>query len=158
LILLQAESALFLVRERKDSQAQVDPITPQPETFDVSDTNLILRSSDLVDFRVHKPVLAMASAFFKDLLSHPQSSESKTVDGFPVIQLSEDSELLNCLLSMLYHLPVIPSSFDKVLYFLATYCINSDAQLLLTGVSPARSMSEIRDVFNTVTHPYQSQV
>jgi hypothetical protein len=121
LILLQAESALFLVRERKDSQTQINTTTPQPETFDVSDTNLILRSSDLVNFRVHNPVLAMASAFFKDILSHPQSSDSETVDGFPVIQLSEDSELLHCLVSMLYHLPVIPSSYDKVLYFLATY-------------------------------------
>ena len=109
------------MRERKDSQAQINPITPQPETLDISDTNLILRSSDLVDFRLHKPVLAMASVHFKDLLSHPQSSDSETVDGFPVIQLSEDSELLNCLVSMLYHLPVKPSSYDKVLHFLATY-------------------------------------
>lgn len=121
MILLQAESALFLVREREDSQARINPTTSQPETFDVSDTNLILRSSDLVDFRVHKPILAMASAFFRDLLSLLHSSDSETVDGLPVILLSEDSELLNCLMSMLYHLPVIPSSYDKVLYFLATY-------------------------------------
>ncbi|KAH9989351.1 hypothetical protein BJV77DRAFT_688624 [Russula vinacea] len=40
--------------------------------FDVSDTNLIIRSSDLVDFRVHKSVLAIASPFFKDpTLSSP---------------------------------------------------------------------------------------
>ena len=120
LIFLQAESALFLVQERKDSQALINPTTHQTENFDVSDTNLILRSSDLVNFRVHKPVLAMASPYFKDLLSRPQSS-GETVDGFPVIQFSEDSELLNCLVSMLYHLPVMPSSYDKVLYFLAAY-------------------------------------
>ena len=119
-ILLQAESALFLVRDRKDSQAQIDPTAPQP-AFDVSDTNLILRSSDLVDFRVHKSVLAVVSPFFQALLSLPQPSDSETVDGFPVIHLSEDSELLNWLVSILYHLPVVPSSYDKVLHVLATY-------------------------------------
>jgi hypothetical protein len=121
LILLQAEPALFLAREREDSQAQISSTTLQSGIFDVSDTNLILRSSDLVDFRVHKSVLAMASPVLKDLFSLPQPPGSETIDGFPVIQLSEDSELLNCLVSMLYHLPVIPSSYDKVLYFLATY-------------------------------------
>jgi len=159
LILLQAESALLLVREHEDFQDQINPTTPQPEAFDVSDTNLILRSSDLVDFRVHKPVLAMVSPFFQDLLSLPQPSDSETVDGLPVIQLSEDSELLNCLVSILYHLPVIPSSYDKVLYSLIPLpLIGSDTQLLLPGVAPARSMPEIRDGFNTVTYPYQSQV
>jgi BTB/POZ domain len=121
LILLQAESALFLVREREESQAQINPTTPQAETFDVPDANLIIRSSDLVNFRVHKPVLAIASPVLKDLFSLPQPSDSETVDGLPVIQLSEDSELLNCLVSMLYHLPIVPSSYNKVLYFLATY-------------------------------------
>ena len=63
----------------------------------------------------------MASPVFKDVFSVPQPSDNEAVDGLPVIQLSEDSELLNCLLSMLYHLPVVPSSYDKVLYFLTTY-------------------------------------
>ena len=121
MILLQAESAIFLEREREDSQAQISSTTPQTEIFDVSDTNVILRSSDLVNFRVHKSVLAMASPVLKDIFSLPQPYDSETIDGLPVIQLSEDSELLNHLVSMLYHLPVKPSSYDKVLYFLGTY-------------------------------------
>ncbi|KAF8491504.1 hypothetical protein F5888DRAFT_1735928, partial [Russula emetica] len=116
----KAESALCLVREREDSQVQIHSTTSQPVTFDVSDANLILQSSDLVNFRVHKLVLAIVSPFFKDMLSLPQSPDSETVDGLPVIQLSEDSELLNCLVSMLYPLhPVKPNSYDKVLYLLA---------------------------------------
>jgi hypothetical protein len=56
------------------------------------------------------------------MLSLPQSPDSETVDGLPVIQLSEDSELLNCLVSMLYPLhPVKPNSYDKVLYLFAAY-------------------------------------
>lgn len=121
LILLQAESALILVQVHKDSQTQINPITPQPETFDISNMNVILQSSDLVNFRVHKSVLAMASEHFKNIVSHPQFSNIETVNGFPMLQLSEESELLNYIVSMLYHLPVIPSSYDKVTYFLTTY-------------------------------------
>ena len=96
-------------------RAQNQTITPPLEPFDVPDANLIIRSSDYVDFRVHKPVLAMSSPFFKDLLSLPQPHDSDTVDGLPMIQFSEDSELLNCLFSMLYPLhPVRPNSYDKV--------------------------------------------
>ena len=82
----------------------------------------MIRSSDLVNFRVHKLVLAVASPFFRDLLSLPQpSSCGESVDGLPVVQLSEDSELLSALVSMLYPLrPVIPNSYDKVLSLLLT--------------------------------------
>ena len=117
---LQAESALSLVRKREESQDQANLITPLPKPLDVPDASLIIRSSDLVDFRVHKPVLAMASPFFADLLSLPQPSESESVDGLPVVHFPEDAELLNSLVSMLYPVrPVIPDSYDKVLHLLA---------------------------------------
>ncbi len=115
--LLQAESALSLVQERDDPPTRINMATSPSETFDVSDADLVIRSSDFVDFQVHKLVLSMASPFFKDLLSPSQLSDSETVDGLHVVQLSEDPELLNSLLSMLYPLrPVIPKSYDKVLY------------------------------------------
>jgi hypothetical protein len=117
---LQAESALSLVQEREDAQAQVNSTTAPPQPLQVRDANIIIRSSDLVNFPVHKSVLAMASPFFRDLLSLPQPSDSESVNGLPVIQLSEDAELLICLISLLYPVrPVIPNSYDKVLYLLA---------------------------------------
>ncbi len=62
----------------------------------------------------------MASSFFKVLLSLPQPPDSESIDGLPVVQLSEDAELLNCLMSILYPVrPVIPNSYEKVLYLLA---------------------------------------
>jgi hypothetical protein len=89
---------------------------------DVLNANLIIQSSDLVNFRVHKSLLAMTSPFFRDRLSRPQHSDGESIDGLPVVQLSEDAELLNSLISMLYPVhPVIPSSYDKVLYLLAAY-------------------------------------
>jgi hypothetical protein len=63
----------------------------------------------------------MASPLFKDLLSLPQPSDGESVDGLPVVQLSEDSELLRSLISMLYPIyTVMPNSYEKVLYFSAT--------------------------------------
>jgi len=116
----KAKSALSLVRDQEDPQAQIDSATSPLEPFDISDTNLIIRSSDLVDFRVHKSILAMASPFFKDLLSLPQPSDGEIADGHPVVQLSESSELLNGLISILYPVPtVMPKSYEKVLYLLA---------------------------------------
>ena len=117
---LQAESAHTLVREREESQDQANLITSLPKPLDVPDANLIIRSSDRVDFRVHKPVLAMASPFFKDLLSLPQPSDSESVDGLPVVPFPEDAEVLNSLVSMLYPVrPVIPDSYEKVLHLLS---------------------------------------
>jgi len=108
----RAESVLSLVHERQDPQAQINPTTSPPPSFEVPDANIIIRSSDLVDFRVHKSVLVMTSPFFKDLLSLPQPSDSDTFDGLPVIRSSEDSELLDSLVSILYPVPtVIPSSY-----------------------------------------------
>ena len=119
--LFQAVSALSLVWDQEDPQAQINWTTFPPVIFDVSDTNLIIRSSDLVDFRVHKSVLAIASPFFRDLLSLPQPSDSESVDGLPVVQLPESSELLNSLISILYPIrTVMPDSHEKVRFLLAT--------------------------------------
>jgi hypothetical protein len=61
----------------------------------------------------------MASPFFKDLLSLPQPSDGEVVDGLPVVQLPESSELLTCLISIIYPVPtVMPHSYEKVLYLL----------------------------------------
>jgi hypothetical protein len=109
------------VREREDPQAQINSAISPLEPLDVPDANFVIRSSDNVNFRVHKSILALASPFFKDLLSLPQPSDSETVDGLPVVQLSEGSELLNSLISILYPVhTVMPNSYEKVLYLLAT--------------------------------------
>ena len=145
------------MHERQDPQAQVNPITSPPPTFDVPDANIIIRSSDLVDFRVHKSVLAMASPFFKDLLSLPQPSDSETFDGLPVVELSEDSELLNSLVSMLYPVrTAIPSSYEKVLYLLANWS-TVITNPLLQGVIPTCDMPEIRHGFSTIAYPRRGQ-
>jgi hypothetical protein len=91
-----------------------------PLRLNVTDANIIVRSSDQATFRVHKSVLAMSSPFFEDLLSLPQPPDDELVDGLPVVQLPEDACLLNSLVSLLYPIPlIIPSSYEKVFALLA---------------------------------------
>ena len=91
-----------------------------PKLLDVPDASIIFRSSDHVNFRIHKSVLAMASPFFRDVFSLPQPPDSESIDGLHVVQLGDDAELLNSLISMLYPVhPAIPQSYEKVLYLLA---------------------------------------
>jgi hypothetical protein len=65
----------------------------------------------------------MSSPFFDDMFSlpQPQPPDEDVVDGLPVVRLSEDAEVLNSLISMLYPIPsVLPNSYDKALTLLAT--------------------------------------
>ncbi|KAI9445818.1 hypothetical protein BJY52DRAFT_1108748, partial [Lactarius psammicola] len=95
-------------------------------------------------FRVHKSVLAMSSPFFKDLLSLPQPPDDELVDGLPVVTLSEDADLLNSLISLLYPIPtVIPDSYEKVFTLLAA-CQKYDMESV---------QSDIRDGINVGRFP-----
>ncbi|KAH9020104.1 hypothetical protein EDB84DRAFT_1275515 [Lactarius hengduanensis] len=114
----QADSTLALVKEEPTSEKSGIPLSPP--CLDVPDANIIIRSSDKVNFRVHKSLLAMSSPFFSDLLSLPQPPEGELVDGLPVIQLSEDADLLNSLVSLLYPIsPYIPGSCEHAFALLA---------------------------------------
>ncbi|KAF8262356.1 hypothetical protein EI94DRAFT_1537445, partial [Lactarius quietus] len=76
--------------------------------------DVILQSSDLVSFHVHKSILAISSPLFNDMFALPQPCDDKAGDGLPVIHVSEDSELLHGLLSVLYPIPfAIPDSHEK---------------------------------------------
>jgi hypothetical protein len=82
--------------------------------------DIILQSSDLVHFRVHKSALIASSPFFGDMFSLPQPPNDGAPDKLPVVQLSEDAEVLNSLISTLYPVPPeIPDSTDHILSLLA---------------------------------------
>ena len=95
-----------------------DPIpaksAPQPTLqvdlgFDTSDADLILKSSDDVEFRVHKLIIFMASA--NHLCNAPIESEIDS-DTLPVICLSENSATLGTLISMCYPIQDVDFSED----------------------------------------------
>ncbi|KAJ6549090.1 hypothetical protein DFH09DRAFT_1366933 [Mycena vulgaris] len=67
--------------------------------FDAPDTDLILRSSDGVDFHLARAVLSLVSPVFRDMLSLPQPESAPTV---PVIPVSEDASRLDRALRFFY--------------------------------------------------------
>ncbi|KAH9053912.1 hypothetical protein EDB87DRAFT_145811 [Lactarius vividus] len=114
----KSDSTLVLVKEEPTSENSGFSFARSP--LNVPDANIIIRSSDQVNFRVHKSLLAMSSPFFEDLLSPPQPPDGELVDGLPVIQLSEDADLLHSLVSLLYPIsPYIPDSYEKAFALLA---------------------------------------
>jgi hypothetical protein len=79
----------------------------------------MLQSSDSTNFPVHKSILVASSQVFEDMLSLPQPSGDDTVDGLPMVRLSEDAEIVRALVTVLYLIPTkIPSSYEKVLALL----------------------------------------
>ncbi|KIJ65516.1 hypothetical protein HYDPIDRAFT_130726 [Hydnomerulius pinastri MD-312] len=70
--------------------------------FDHAKADIILRSSDNIDFRIFKLFLSLASPFFESLFDIPQpieeSEEQEIKDGLPIIPVSEDSKTLDALL------------------------------------------------------------
>ena len=76
--------------------------------FDHPKADVILRSSDNVEFRVFKIFLSLASPFFESLFELPQPSEEKSEDtretkgDLAIIPVSEDSRTLDALLRFCY--------------------------------------------------------
>ena len=100
------------------------PAFPQnaslPNRLDMANADIIIQSCDFINFRVHKLVLSLSSPFFNDMFSLPQPSDQDVVDGLLVVRLSEDADVLNRLLTMLYPIPsMIPNPYDKTLRLLA---------------------------------------
>ncbi|KAI0248056.1 hypothetical protein BJV78DRAFT_851427 [Lactifluus subvellereus] len=116
-----AESDLLLSEEtRSDSHTTSIEASSPPKYSDMTSADVILRSTDLVNFRVHRSVLVTSSPFFADMFSLPQPANDEVIDGLPVVRLSEDVEVLNSLISILYPVPPeIPSNDDSILALLA---------------------------------------
>jgi BTB/POZ domain len=120
----QAESLLSIPGLGCEAHAQdhacPPAIPPLPESIYVNEADLIIQSSDFVEFRIHKSMLAFSSQVFRDMFSLPQPS-NEIVDGLPVLRLSEDAELVRALITVLYPIPSeLPATYDRVVSLLAT--------------------------------------
>ena len=95
------------------------PATTTPPLPEVCDADIMLQSSDSTNFPVHKSILVASSQVFEDMLSLPRPSGDDTVDGLPMVRLSEDAEIVRALVTVLYPIPTkIPSSYERVLALL----------------------------------------
>jgi hypothetical protein len=122
--LLQAEADFKLQLDGETQpQGQLNDSPADPfllQYLDTKDGDIIIQSSDLARFRVHKSILSMSSPFFRDMFTLPQPSDSELVDGLAVVHLSEDAEVLHGLITRLYPIPSeIPESYDKALALLS---------------------------------------
>lgn len=100
--------------ETASAQSASDPL-PAPTVasppFDKKNTDVILRSSDRVDFYVRKGILSEVSGLFEDMFTLPQLPASRKrkerddedyVDDVPVVQMAESSEVIDTLLRFCY--------------------------------------------------------
>ncbi|KAI0328715.1 hypothetical protein GY45DRAFT_959318 [Cubamyces sp. BRFM 1775] len=73
------------------------------EPFDREDADFIIRSSDKVEFYVHRIILALASPVFAAMLMLPQPLGADV--HRPAVDVVEDSETLDAFLRVCYPLP-----------------------------------------------------
>ena len=101
----------FYSWDRIPAESVSQPITILDLGFDTDDADLILKSIDDVEFRVHKVIIFLASA--NHLCNAPIEPDA---DKLPVIRLSENSVALGTLVSVCY--PVVEVDFEdlSVLY------------------------------------------
>jgi len=79
--------------------------------FDNSDCDIILRSTDAVDFHVFKLILSLASPVFKDMFTLPQGLQSD-MSSVPIIPVAETSTILRSLLLLCY--PTANPTFNNL--------------------------------------------
>jgi len=98
-------------RSSEGPNEQSSPLsTPFGPPFDDADAEIILRSSDLVDFYIYRAMLSKTSPLFKTMFSLPQPDASVSEKQRPVIDLTEDGETIAALLSFIY--PLAPESIS----------------------------------------------
>ena len=93
------------------AESPLQPTTNLDLGFDTSDADLILKSSDDVEFRVHKLMIFLASS--NHLCNAPVESDADTLPG---ICLSENSVTLGTLVSMCYPVADIDIEDLSVVY------------------------------------------
>ncbi|EIW79733.1 hypothetical protein CONPUDRAFT_74088 [Coniophora puteana RWD-64-598 SS2] len=114
--------------------------------FDASDADIVFRTSDDVDFRLHRIILALASPIFKDMLGLPQPPSDDDGKSLPIVPVSESSRVLEPLLLFCYPAPppVIDTLNDACLILdaAAKYDIICVQKAMAIHVSSQRFMDE----------------
>lgn len=109
-----ARHTITMLDSKSDARAGVQnaatgPTEIAPRPFDRADADVILRSSDHIDFHVHRAKLSIASSFFNAMFSLPQTSDTHL--DVQVVDVTEDSSTMNAILRMCY--PVVDRSISS---------------------------------------------
>ncbi|KAI0675756.1 hypothetical protein C8Q78DRAFT_347035 [Trametes maxima] len=114
------------------------------EPFDRDDADFVLRSSDHIDFHVHRVILIMASSVFETMLALPQPAEDAKIEK-PLVDVTEDSETLDVLLRVCY--PTSAPELQDVLLLrkVLEAATKYDIPAVLTMVKKAMVQPELLD-------------
>ncbi|KAF8216748.1 hypothetical protein K438DRAFT_1953652 [Mycena galopus ATCC 62051] len=84
----------------KRKRTEDAPSITRSETWR-SDGNVVLQAGT-TQFRVHWSVLALHSSVFRDMQGLPQPTDQPTIDGCPIVELSDNPDDVEYLLKALY--------------------------------------------------------
>ena len=115
--------------DNHDDMNEGGPKTAPAPFNKLNGPNIILRTSDLVDFRVRDGVLAESSLFFDDMFSLPPvpngqqqqggQNDQEYVDGIPVIVVSETGRTIDNVLRFCYPVAKPKMNADEICEALA---------------------------------------
>ncbi|KAJ7463940.1 hypothetical protein FB451DRAFT_452500 [Mycena latifolia] len=105
------------------------PFVPGPP-FNDPGADVILRSSDMIDFRVHRLVLSLASPFFEQMFSLPQPTAEPEV---PTIIVTEPAAVLDRALRFWYPGagPILRQTLDELREVLEALIMKYDMQFIV---------------------------
>ncbi|KAJ6564894.1 hypothetical protein DFH09DRAFT_1363900 [Mycena vulgaris] len=121
-----------------DTPPPSSSLIPGPP-FNDPDADVILRSSDGIDFRVHRVILSQASPFFKNMFPLPQPNSEPEL---PTISMAESSSVLEEVLRFWYPgaVPVAVRTLDKFREMAEILFLKYDMQFLVP-----RAKRDLRD-------------
>ena len=90
-----------------------------PCDFDAPDADILLRSSDGKEFRVHRLILSLASPVFQGMFKLPQPTDPPS--QIPSVDLPEHSDILQPFIQYLYPRP--PPKVSDISMWAALYAI-----------------------------------
>lgn len=94
---------LALALDRLSVSFLLRPEQKMSYSFDAEDANLIFRSADCEEFRVHRCILSIASPVFRDMFGFPQPPDLG--HELPRVDLSETATTLDIFLRYIYPIP-----------------------------------------------------
>jgi hypothetical protein len=104
-------------------------LAPYLAPFDDDDADVVVRSSDGVDFRLYRAILRKASHAFRDLFAPPALATDAVRDGLPVVPFADDARTLRLLFTHIYPItrPELRDAVDirALLRALDKYCVVS---------------------------------
>lgn len=113
---LSPSCSLFLTTAMTSAQSNGSQVSSPRSPFDDPHADIILLSSDRVEYCMLKADLRRSSAFCESMLSLPQPSDAPSSDqhrdGLPVVHLTDPADLLDVLLA--FCLPREPPSLSDL--------------------------------------------